>query len=112
MSVLSNAQSTTAFWKKVEELPKATYDQLPQLIGVNLRRLAFLQDTEYDERWTTKGVHNMRKDEMIAFARLLEVEPIDLLRDYGCGRKTLTLEEAEELAHSQGYTWDLVAHAA
>lgn len=112
MSDLSNAKATSAFWKKMAELPKATYDKLPQLIGVNLRRLAFLQDTEYDPRWNTKGVHCMRKDEMIAFAKVLGCDPIDLLRDYGCGRKALTLEEAEELAHSQGYTWDLVAHAA
>jgi hypothetical protein len=43
----------------------------------------------------------MEKQRVINFAIILQMDPTELINDYGCGRNKITVQEAKEIEQKQ-----------
>lgn len=71
-------------------------DNLHNLLGTTKNRVTRLLK-ENEENWKF-----MDAVEVAAWANVLEMERSDLIMQYGCGIKAITLDEAQQLTRDEG----------
>lgn len=96
-----------AFWKFVsEEVTGYEWENLEQFLpSIPHRRLHWIANENC-------GITTMTNEEIEAFAELLKVDAVYLIKTYGCGIDKVTLRNANLLVASRGLMWDVVNHVA
>jgi hypothetical protein len=105
---------TQMFWDYVaEELNGKKWENLeyelkkvdPNQEGIPNRRFFWLKSERY-------GVTTMSAEELVLFAKILNVNPLKLIKEFRCGYNRLTQSDLNTLVASQGLVWDVVDHVA
>lgn len=91
------------FWDYVKDnLTANEYENLAEHISCASKRLG----------WLKSGSTDFHLDAIHKLAKLLKVNPNDLIMDYGLGYKNITLDEMDSLLAMEGEKLGRIAHVA
>lgn len=91
------------FWAFAkEQINVETWESLHHILGVSKYRLNSL----------INGTADFYPTEIGPMAKVLGLKPIELIMQYGVGRKYMTLDLMDELAKEEGLEVGLLAHSA
>ena len=93
------------FRQLVAEKFPAGIDNLHNLLGTTKYRVTQLLKDEY---W-----RNMTGEEVVAWANAMKMDRSDLIMQYGCGRRGMSMDEADMLVREEGMQFpDMIPHVA
>lgn len=85
-----------------KELSFMEFKQLPSYLGITLYRFNRL----------LKGKEDWYLDEISRLAKKLNGDPLDLIQNWGLGRKYITLQDMDQILAERGMEIAFAAHAA
>jgi len=95
------------FWGFIKtQITAQQWDNMPAYLGITDRQFGFMTSNKFNL------VEKMSAFHLMKLSKLINANPQDLIFQWGVGKKSITLEEANELVRHQGYEWGLQAHVA